>query len=183
MIVYIGGGVQINSKTLKVGLIKIGYKAVGIIDSKYERSIIQISSSGKLIFSGRCFLGSGIRIVVAGTCEFGNDVNVSGNTSIICYENVKIGDESLISWDCLLMDTDFHKIYDNQNNQINPDKSIEIGKHVWIGARSTILKGSIVPDYSIVGAGSIYSSEKTENNCIYGGNPARILKHNISWEK
>ena len=113
------GGVQINTSKLKIGLIQIGYRAVGIIDNRYERSILQVSKTGKIFFSSRCFLGSGIRMVITGKCEIGNNVNVSGNTSIICYEKVKIGDESLISWDCLIMDTDFHKIYDAQKNQIN----------------------------------------------------------------
>lgn len=183
MIVCIGGGVQICSNKLKVGLIQIGYGAIGIIDSRYERSILQISKTGKLIFSGRCFLGSGIRLVITGICEIGNNVNLSGNTSLCCYEKVKIGDESLISWDTLLIDTDFHKIYDNQKNQINSNKSIEIGKHVWIGARSTILKGSVIPDNSIIGANSTYSGIQTEKNCIYGGSPAKLLKSNICWEQ
>lgn len=176
-------GVQIYSEKLKVGLIQIGYRAVGIIDNRYERSILQVSKTGKLIFSGRCFLGSGIRMVVTGHCEIGNNVNVSGNTSIICYEKIKIGDESLISWDCLLMDTDFHKIYDEHHNQLNSNRAIEIGNHVWIGARASILKGSVIPNGSVIGASTVCAKELEEQNCIYAGNPIRRLKSNIFWEK
>ena len=53
------------------------------------------------------------------------------------------------------MDTDFHKIYTNNNEyQINQDSEIIIGDKCWIGCRSLILKGVTIPNNAIIAANS-----------------------------
>ena len=50
----------------------------------------------------------------------GNNIWVTGgNTTIICNKNIMINDDCLLSWDILLMDTDFHKILNSDNTIIN----------------------------------------------------------------
>ena len=170
------GGVQINNSS-----IQIGYKGSGIIDEKYERSIIEFGKKVKLIFNGHVFMGCGIRFSISSQIEIGDNVNITGNTSVICNKSITIGDNTLISWDCLILDTDFHKIYKNEQI-INEDKPIEIGNHVWIGAKTTILKGAKIPDGSIIGAGSICTGVLIDENSIYAGQPIKLVKHNINWK-
>ncbi len=57
-----------------------------------------------------------------------------------------------------------------------------IGNHVWIGENALILKGVKIGDNSIVGAGSVVTKD-VPNNSIVAGNPARIIKNNINWER
>ena len=47
-----------------------------------------------------------------------------------------------------------------------------------------ILKNSVVPENSIIGANSVYHGNKYSNsiNCIFAGNPAKIIKEDIDWE-
>ncbi len=56
-----------------------------------------------------------------------------------------------------------------------------IGNNVWICCRNSILKGSKIPDGCVLAAGSLIFRVFSENNCIIGGNPCKILKNNISW--
>ncbi len=79
-----------------------------------------------------------------------------------------------------IIDTDFHRIIDStlKNNIIC--ESINIGNHVWIGCNVTILKGVNIGDNSIIAAGSIVNKD-VPKNCLAGGNPARIIKKDISW--
>lgn len=175
------GGVQINSKDLKIGLIQIGYNTCGILDEKYERSIIELGKHGKIIFYGRAFLGNGTRLSVTNDLIIGANLNISGNSSIICCEGINIGNNSIISWDCLILDTDFHRIY-KDGNIINENKPIEIGNHVWIGAKSTILKGTKIADGSVIGAGSLCTGLLSDEKSIYAGQPAKLIKKNINWE-
>ena len=83
------------------------------------------------------------------------------------------------------MDTDFHKIYSvndvERENRLNPDREIEIGNHVWIGARSTVLKGTRVPDDSIVAAGSVVTKRMNQSNSLYIGN--NLYKKEINWKE
>ena len=50
-----------------------------------------------------------------------------------------------------------------------------IGKNVFIGCNSLILKGTVIGDNCVVGAGSVVSG-KFEENCIIAGNPAKVIK-------
>ena len=81
----------------------------------------------------------------------------------------------------ILMDTDQHAIYDDNDDVCNEDKEIFIGNNVWIGARSFILKGVHIQDGSIIGANTTVTKSFSQQNSIIAGNPNTILKTNISW--
>lgn len=71
-----------------------------------------------------------------------------------------------------------------KGERINPSSDIVIGNHVWIGIRSTILKGSIIPSESVVAAQSmVTSSLKASEHSLIGGIPAKMLKTDISWDR
>lgn len=58
---------------------------------------------------------------------------------------------------------------------------IQIGNHVWIGARAIILKGVTIGDGVVVAAGAVVTKDVPPNTLV-GGVPAKIIKENISWE-
>ena len=80
------------------------------------------------------------------------------------------------------MDTDFHKIYSfsGNNEQNNPDSPILIGSDVWVGCRTSVLKGTEVGARNVIAAGSVLHGHYSMNNAIIDGN--RIIKNNIWWE-
>ncbi|MGU5730950.1 acyltransferase, partial [Aeromonas jandaei] len=51
------------------------------------------------------------------------------------------------------------------------------------GARSTILKGSNIGTNSIVGTNSVVTGGKMPKNSIIAGQPARVIKNGISWNR
>ena len=53
---------------------------------------------------------------------------------------------------------------------------ITIGHHCFIGTRSIILPGSILPDQSVLGAGAMLKKQFTESFSLYGGVPAKFIK-------
>lgn len=175
------GNIKIKDVPIRTGMIKIGCHNLGTRDIKLERTIIEIS--GNVIFHGKCNIGSGSHISVGsnGILTIGNNFSITGNSSIICVKSISFGNDCLISWDNLIMDTDFHKIYNSKGERINDDKSIVIGNHVWIGCRNTILKGVTVGDGNIVAANSTITKGASLQNCIIGDNNV-ILKENIFWE-
>lgn len=62
-----------------------------------------------------------------------------------------------------------------------------IGKYCSIGSGSIVLKGTVVPDYVIVGAGAVLNKKYTESYKIYGGVPATVKKDltnvDVKWFK
>ena len=65
----------------------------------------------------------------------------TAETSIVAFTEIRFGNNCLLSWDILVMDTDFHKLKDEFGNIINKPRPIIIGDRIWIGCRCLILKG------------------------------------------
>lgn len=53
---------------------------------------------------------------------------------------------------------------------------IKIGRYCFIGTGCIFLKGSLIPDYSVVGAGSVVIQQHSDQYTLYGGVPARVVK-------
>ena len=54
---------------------------------------------------------------------------------------------------------------------------IHIGDYCFIGIKSTILKGVNITNKVIVGACSLVTKNLMDENALYGGNPAKLIKH------
>ena len=168
---------------IRTGIVRFGFNTLGLVDYNRERAIF--SNEGRIKFSGRCRLGAACRIGVLenGELHFGQNVAITGRSSIIAGEYIHIGNDCLISWDVQIMDTDFHKIININNTRCEYKKPIIIKDHVWIGCRSLILKGTIIPSNSIVSAGTTITGKYDTSNAIYASSSIKILKKDITWEK
>lgn len=175
------GTVHITASKITVGLIKIGFGEVGIFDRKYSRTIWQ-NNGGGVTFKGKCSIGHGSRISInkMGELIFGENFGISAESHIVCSKKIQFGNDVLISWQCLIMDTDFHKVF--SKSEQNVDQSVCIGNHVWIGCRSTILKGTNIADNCVIAANSNVVRGTYDNHTIIAGNPAIIVKRDIEWE-
>jgi acetyltransferase-like isoleucine patch superfamily enzyme len=176
-----GGRVVIRSKVLP-GMIWIGFGEVGIFDEVRSRSVWEVR--GTVVFEGLARIGHGSKITVysEGKLVLGNKFSITAESSIVCKRSITFGEDCLLSWDILVMDTDIHRINDSAGRHLNPDGEIVIGNHVWICCRCTVLKGSVVGNNSVVGAGSFLSKSVKEENVLIAGHPAKVLQHGISWE-
>ena len=54
-------------------------------------------------------------------------------------------------------------------------KPISIGKNCFIGCNALILKGTVLGDNCVVGAGAVVSG-KFEPNSVIAGNPAKVIR-------
>lgn len=172
------GSVAIEASNISSFMIRMG----GSKSRGYPRSIW--NNFGTVLFRGTASFGQGCVISVGhnAVLDFGDQFRTPHRTEIQCFHSIKLGHDCLISWDCLLVDTDFHQLSRNSDNT-NNDTSISIGNHVWIGCRSTILKGSDIPDGCVVGANSNVVSQFSLENSVLAGNPARNIKNGISWKE
>ncbi|NBD23594.1 acyltransferase [Paenibacillus glycinis] len=109
--------------------------------------------------------------------EIGDHTFINRRTEIMCRERVSIGQHCAISWDVTIMDTDYHHI-----NGISLARPVVIEDHVWVGCKSTILKGVTIGQGSIIAAGSLVNRDVPPFSLV-GGVPARILKRDVKWSK
>ena len=166
---------------VKTGIIRIGFGSVETYDFTHQRTILSIP--GHIHFDGKAKIGLGSRLSVSGLLHVGKNFHVSAASTIIVRNKIKIGQDSLIAWECLLTDADHHHIVNEFGNTLNHPEEINIGNHVWICARSTVLKGSTVASNCIIGAQSLVSGKFLEKNNLIAGNPARKIKEGVNWKE
>lgn len=110
--------------------------------------------------------------------RLGNHVGLNG-TAISAKKCIEIGDNTMIAANVIIVDSDFHAVWPPENRWITStadhDREVIIGRNVWIGMNSIILKGSRIGDNSIIGAGSVVNS-LIPANCIAAGNPAKVVR-------
>lgn len=125
----------------------------------------------------------------SGRIVIGDDVYIGDDAIISSEIYVEIGKLTLISHGVQIFDTIGHPtdplsresdwlIRTGKLNQARPavsSKPIIIGKRVWIGFNSIIMRGVTIGDNAIVGAGSVVISDVIKNT-IVAGNPARVVK-------
>lgn len=88
----------------------------------------------------------------------------------------------MFAQDILIYPTDVHTIFDQfTGDLLNLGEPISIGNHVWCARGVTSLKGAIIRNNVVIGAGSIISRRFNENNIIVAGNPASIIHRGIDW--
>lgn len=149
--------------------------------------------------------GNGNRIVIGDNCsaicaqfhieQDGNEIIIGNGTTMHGRghqaihmaadegSRILIGEDSMLAHSTQIRSTDSHSIVDLEGNRLNPAKDIVIGPHCWIGLQCIILKGTHVPGHCVVAAGSVCSKAYSEKNCVIAGNPAKIVKRNIDWDR
>lgn len=129
-----------------------------------KRVVIECSGSLKQI-------GKGLKI--------GNNVGVGSYSFLGCAGGIEIEDDTIIG-NFVSFHSENHN-YDNNDIPIRLQgvnhKGIKIGKNCWIGAKVTILDGTILGDGCIVAAGAVLNGKTYPDNSIIGGIPAKVLKN------
>ncbi|WP_198012030.1 hypothetical protein [Gillisia sp. CAL575] len=137
--------------------------------------------------------GENIR-VGTGTCiscfknakiQFGNNVTFGGKNKVISQQKISLGINLRTAWDVQIIDTNFHYTIDSRSKEVaSKQKQIIIGDDCWLANRSSLMKGAILPDKTVVASNSIVNKEfkvpEEQDSLVIGGSPAKIIGYNIS---
>jgi len=137
---------------------------------------------GKVNVEQGAYFGNGSDIrVLGGKVGFGKNF-VCHSRVVTCHGDLLMGEDVLFQGNN--HDLTKTKTYDKtgeveyfpQNDNKDP---LDIGEHVWIGARAIILGGcKKIGTGAVIGAGSVVTHDVPEN-VIIAGNPARIIRNNV----
>lgn len=164
---------------IEFGMIHIGFFDIPVC----KHDTTRISVNGTIEFKGSAHFGRSSKVYIRKGAKMvlGNNFEVSSASSFDCMKHIEIGEDVLFAWDCLVMDYDGHAIFDENGVRINNEKPVVIGNHTWVGCRSTILKGTVIPDNCVIGAGTTLSGQQFVPNSIIVGNPPKSRKKIGGW--
>lgn len=156
------------------------------------RPVIEVDRGGHLSVGGRVRLVSAprlatlgashpttIRVAAEGAVRLGEDIGITAG-SICASVSITIGDRCIFGADVIVTDSDFHPIapegrrYAPRPAALSTD-SVVIEDDVFIGARSIVLKGVTIGRGSVIGAGSVVTTNIPARS-IAAGNPARVIR-------
>ena len=186
--------VQINlSQQLTLLLLYVNHVRFGSNFVSNGLPIIHKHTTGKMTIGNNCKINNTVSANPIGRsnkCMFvirenahlkiGDNVGMSG-TTIVCQQEIVIGDYVKIGGNVCIYDTDFHALdtlsrsNPSEDSKSTSRKRIQIENHVFIGAHSTILKGVAIGENSIIGACSVVTKNIPANQ-IWAGNPATFIR-------
>lgn len=159
----LSGNVEFQNCKVKKGMVKLG-RCVDMFYPK-GRSLIVLANKAKWVFEGTCFFNTcfTVRITDGALLVLGDNVRIGSNVRICCQEEICIGSNTGITYNCEIMDSNFHYILNNINhNVLRYTSPISIGSSNWIGNNSQIMKGTKTKEFTMVAARSLLNRNYVE---------------------
>ena len=166
---------------LRTGMLQIGI--TGVAPFAYDKVRTVWHNQGTVVLRGKATIGRGSKISVlpGAVLTLGRDFVINARSDLFCGREITFGSDCLLSWDVLIMDQDFHPIYDASGKASNPPAAIHFGDRVWIGCRTLVLKGVSIGGDTVIAAASTVARSISGDHQIIAGAPARVVKPGISW--
>ena len=101
-----------------------------------------------------------------GEIVLGNRCFVNKNCMIVAHEKISIGDGTTIGPNVCIYDHD-HNYKKDARGRTFMSKPITIGKNVWIGAGSIILKGVEIGENVVIGAGTLVTKYVESGSILF----------------
>jgi acetyltransferase-like isoleucine patch superfamily enzyme len=170
-----------NTRILATHLITFG-KNISIAEGCY----IDALSKGGILLGNNVSIQKRTIIECTGSlrhlCKglvLGNNVGIGSNSFLGCAGGIEIGDDTIIG-----NYVSFHSENHNFDRSDIPirlqgvnHQGIKIGNNCWIGAKVTILDGTVVGDGCVIAAGAVLNGKTYPSNSVVGGVPAKVLKN------
>lgn len=182
-------GVNRNSFHLKAEHYKFASTRIGLGTSRFsvresKKGLIHIKNGEVIIYENAGFSQGVVIDAVNATINFGKHFRCNYSSTISAVdEDIVFGDDVVLGWNVVIKNNDGHYIVRDGKTKKNSGK-ICIGNNVWICAEATVLKSTIIGNSSVVAYRSLVSGNALgEDNVLYAGIPAKVIKRNIDWKE
>ena len=164
-----------GSKLYLSGILTLNRGAFG---GNNRSTVLRMDKDSRLNLNGdfKFFYGADVILFEGAELNLGKDSFINSDCKIRCHKKISIGEGCAISHDVTIMDSDAHEL--NGCRNIRP---VNIGNHVWIGTRVTILNGVNIGDGAVIAAGAVVTHDVPEG-ALVGGVPAKVIDGKVEWK-
>ena len=174
------GRVRIDCDHISMGMIRLGFRTCSIYPNN---GIVGENLGGTVVFKGKCIIGndSALSLGEKTTVTFGADFKNTASLKLVSYRGIIFGSHARLGWGALVMDTNFHPLYD-MKKQVYKRASgpIEIGDYNWFGTQCKIMHSVKTPERCIFGMNTVVTRNcEMKSYCVMGGSPVKVLSENV----
>lgn len=122
-----------------------------------------------------------IAVAEGALLETGADTYLGRDTQIHCYRHVSIGN-GVFAGEMYICDSTIHQVLSADAEKPMHGEVI-IGDGVYLGFRTTLLKGTVIPPLSVVGSGAVCTSDFSKDGVeqlLICGNPAVVKAQGVT---
>lgn len=178
---------KIELQHFDTGSVLIGVNRIGIFDKKYSRTVLEFCDGAHIRFGKNVSIGHGCRISVQSGAELSleSDTFFTAETIVVCAKKITFSEGCLVSWHAQFMDSDLHTVKKATGEILNLPAEIFIGPRNWFGSGAQVFKGTQIGADNVIGANTCFYGDdfSSANQTVLVGNPARIAKTDIRWNR
>lgn len=173
-----GGKIILSDEAVMAGKkIHIGQHT---LDFEYqcEKTHLYIYA-GTVQFKGGFSMRRGCIFDIRGDVKFGDKVRFAPRCRLRIHNSMCCGSDVAFSHETQVFDSNFHYMEPELSPGFYPiSKKIVIGSCCWISNRTTVMPGTILPDYIVVASNSLINKDYSflRPNSLIGGVPAKLIK-------
>lgn len=149
-------------KNIFIKIFHFNYFSFKLIERFSPNTQIEFRDKGKIILGNkvRAHSGSKFKACENGVLTIKDNAMFNYGVMIFCHHSITIGENCQFGPNCVVYDHD-HK-HSKEIGFIAGEfekKPVVIGKNVWVGANSIVLKGVTIGDNAVIAAGSIVTKD------------------------
>lgn len=173
---FVGRGVRLRCRARIVAGPGVTIAPDATVDALCRHGVVL--GAGTTVGRGTRVEGSGSLRTLGHGLRTGERVGLGTDSYYGCAGGITIGDDTIIG-NMVSFHSENH-VADRTDVPIRTQgvthAGIEVGRGCWIGAKVTVLDGARIGDGVIVAAGAVVAAGRYEDDGVYGGVPARLLR-------
>lgn len=161
------------------GLLKIG---CDFDKTVYSNIRGRITLDGYIYVYGYVLISKGVTMEVIGQLHLHRNIMIGSGCFIKSLVLIEIGNNTRFTYSCTLFDCNMHYIKNIESGEIKNNRGpIRVGNNCWINSGSVIMKGGVVPDYTITAKNTFIGKDYSEfgTNLFLVGSPAKPTRSKV----